>query len=171
MLDSEGDDERCYRLSAPGYRKTSATREHLYFDLVPPHEALAEEVAYNGTILSKLQADIAEGSMPPRYTEHPVVRSAGDTPVVPIAMYFDFMPYCSHDSALGIYVYNTITNIRHLIISLRKEICAGAAVNVGAPCGIYLHFSAGALAPQLLVATPPSGMTALRFVLVTNLEM
>ena len=32
----------------------------------PPHEALAEEVAYNGEILSKLQADIAEGSMPTR---------------------------------------------------------------------------------------------------------
>ena len=115
-------DKHLYQISAPGYEKSSATRVVSELQVCPPHESLHREIVANPSIVQEVRDQIAKGMLPPRYTEHPVVREApSDVTVVPIVIYLDAAPYSTTDSCLGIFCYNTCTEQRHMIVCLRKR--------------------------------------------------
>ena len=63
---------------------------------------------------------VQQEEVPPSHMEHPVAISSGFT-AVPVALYFDAVPYTKNDGVLGIWVVNITTGRRHLIACLRKS--------------------------------------------------
>lgn len=84
------------------------------------HETLAQEVANNDTLLERLQALHDEALLPPVYYSSPVVVQHGEG-VFPLVVYMDSVPFAKKDAAFGLFIYNIITGMRHLVLALRKN--------------------------------------------------
>lgn len=92
----------------------------------PPLEALAEEIVGNATLADDLRIRIKERRLPPNYFDHVVFRGAPDGELVyPVALYIDGTNFNRVDGALGIWLYNLVTQSRSLLVALRKaDLCA-----------------------------------------------
>ena len=113
-------DENLYWLEVPGYKKAEACRTSLSLGVYPPHECLNREALVNPEATIDLHAD-AMADLPPICTEHPVFRASGGR-ARPYALYLDGVPFTKHDSMLGVFVYFTHTQVRHLSAVIRKSI-------------------------------------------------
>ena len=65
--------------------------------VVPPHEALEDEIVAKPQLLINLEENIEGQSWAASYWSHPIVASS-DSPVVPVALYADAIQYAIHDS-------------------------------------------------------------------------
>lgn len=68
----------------------------------------------------RLEEAIASGEMQPGYTNHPLVLGS-TTPVVPVSLYMDGVPYSLTDTVVGVWMINMITGLRHLVALVRKR--------------------------------------------------
>ena len=71
-------------------------------------------------LTSRLRESIVADEWGADYNDHPVVRRSV-RPVLPLSLYFDGPPYTKNDGFLGFFVYNHISNLRHLCVLLRKS--------------------------------------------------
>ena len=112
-----------YFLRLPLTRKFDEIRGVHDVATAPAHELLAEEFEERPEVREQLDLEIANESLPPAYYRHPVVERGkydGET-VYPYVIYSDAVPYNSHDSAIGIFVYWLISGQRNLSVVLRKR--------------------------------------------------
>jgi hypothetical protein len=114
--------EQLYKFDIPSYDKNSLGRsKHELFALVP-HEQLDESMGADDTFSVKLDEAISSRELPRAYFEHPVV-TGSSTPVVPVSLFCDAVPYSIADTVIGFWIINEITNARILVAALRKKLC------------------------------------------------
>ena len=118
--------QKFYFLDIPGHDRSLATRCVHRTEVIPPHEALAEEVAKNPGLLQRVQRSEAGTEWSETYKRHPAVTTApAGEPVLPVALYLDGVPYSKSDGFLAIWCYNLLSWQRHLLCVMRKStMCA-----------------------------------------------
>ena len=137
-----------YELPIPVYSRRSDERVVEFISVIPPHDLLDLEIA-EGKAIPALEDAKAKGLLPPCYYRHPVVQSApADVPVMPIAFYLDGVDCTRYDSALGLWVYFTVTGKRKLVAVMRKS--QDCRCGCGGWCSHYplfkmMHWSAVAM--------------------------
>ena len=107
-------------LHLPGKSKHSPDRSLLMTSVLPPHEALYREIREHPEIFDQLAEKRANGELPRMYTQHGIAEASQHT-AVPLVLYTDGVPTVKGDSALGFWVYNTLTYRRHLVCALRRS--------------------------------------------------
>ena len=116
--------KRLYEVKCPGHCKHSMSRSTITLLANPPHEALHKEVAARPQIHDEHKSMIDKNEYAQLYYQHPVA-IATQYRAIPMALYMDGVPYTKGDSVLGVFVYNLVTNNRHLVLVLRKSrVCA-----------------------------------------------
>lgn len=115
------EDPEYYVLQVPGSDRGSGERCVHDIETVPPHEALATELAENPAILDQLRAGGPAADWAKNYTEHPVVVASEPGTVLPLALYCDGVPYTNLDGFLGFWIYNLVSWKRHLVAVVRKS--------------------------------------------------
>ena len=108
-----------YYLDVPGHHKHDASRTSHSMPVQCPREALHEEVANGPSILARLEETLELNEWEDAYWQHPIVQS--HEKVLPVALYVDGVPVTNNDGFVGFFVYNLITNKRHLVAILRKS--------------------------------------------------
>ena len=111
MLHLNAHDERLYNLEIVGHRKYDLSRTAHVLPVVPPHEALDDEVASNPAILQQLQASTLADEWPSSFG-HRSDAAAEVEPLLPCALYLDGLPYTKGDSILGVWVFNLVTGLQ-----------------------------------------------------------
>ena len=143
-------DEHSYTLRLPGTDRHSESREVFDIPVVPPHEALADELGKATGAKEKLAEAIANREWGRAYMEHPVVQRAPTGQVVwPLALYVDGVPFQRRDSLVAFVGYSLVTQTRHLLAVLRKSsmcTCGCLGWCSVAPVFAMLHWSFGAMA-------------------------
>ena len=94
--------------------------------VLPPLEAIDEEILYNPGIKDKLNQMIEDGQLPDAYFQHKAYLDApADTPVYPLVVYLDGVKFQRVDGVLGVWIYNLVTGLRQLLVVVRKsQLCA-----------------------------------------------
>ena len=111
-----------YTLGVPSYDKWENERFTLDIPVLCPHEVLSQEVKENPALVSKLEGTLASRSLPPCYFEHEVTVAAPATQRVwPICLYLDGVPFTKRDGTIAFYVYNMMSDVRHLVVAIRKS--------------------------------------------------
>ena len=113
-------------LKVPGQLKSEAARKLLDVAVLQPHEELESEMVGDEEFRTKLCSCIEKRELPPSYFESEVVRNS-DKPVAPIAIFLDGVVYSAarRVTVLGIWIINTITQMRHLSIVYRlNRLCS-----------------------------------------------
>eukprot|EP00969_Alexandrium_andersonii_P344683 15237332-Alexandrium_andersonii.AAC.1 len=118
-------------MEIPGRVKHDMTRGRHKTLLMPAHESLHAEIANNPDLLDRLDEAVQESTWGDNFKQHPIVVANSGKGVLPVAVYMDGLPYTKTDAVLGVYVYNLISNIRHLVAILRKAGCANAGAKAG----------------------------------------
>ncbi len=118
--------ESSYMLTLAARDRTDIERALRTMPVLPPHEALAQELASNASWQTKLQEAIAADTYAENYKQHPAVLAAPPGAlVVPIELYVDAVPIVGRDSLIGFHVVNSLTGMRHIAVTLRKSrLCA-----------------------------------------------
>ena len=95
----------------------------------PLHEVVARGADGDEEMRTALVNAVSSRQLPPAYFENPVVREHGDvqSPVVPLAIFADGVPYSHLDSVVGFWAMNIITGGRVLFCVVRKKLAC--------PCG------------------------------------
>ena len=110
------------RLTVMGQWKYDLSRQPHNVYVNPLHEALAAEIENDPTLLTtKLEDRLRAGDFDhERYESHPVTQSDGP-PVLPLSIFVDGVPYSKTDSVVGIWGYNEVSHMRHLLVVMRKR--------------------------------------------------
>ena len=115
-----GDD--AYTLHVPGYDRYELSRTTLQIPALPPHETLTREWEHESQNVNELREQLENNEWGKVYHAHPVVRAApADTVVVPLALYLDKGQYKKRDSVTIFTVYSLVSNIRHLVLTVRTS--------------------------------------------------
>lgn len=123
LLEMDEAEGRQMILKVPGHSRHEFARVEMDLPCVPPHELLHAEVSDHPELIEKVREEAEAGTLPPMYTEHPVVRRSGFT-VLPLILYIDAVPTTRSESLLGFWVYCLLSDRRHLVLTLRKtRIC------------------------------------------------
>lgn len=110
-----------YQFQIPSFHRDALARgEHTLFTL-PAHEALDEALRKDTSSGDRLQSAIAEGRLPPAYFSHPVVRGS-QTPVHPVSIFVDGVPYSLGDAVIGVWLVCELSGARFLVAALRKHL-------------------------------------------------
>ena len=120
-------DEPIYEVKTVVRPRSSATRTDVQMPMIPPHEAVQEELARSAEPLQQQLRDALDlGEMPPFYTEHPAVTSAPEGVLVqPAALYMDGVAFQRQDGVLGIWLHLLFSKSRHLLSVVRRsELCS-----------------------------------------------
>ena len=122
-IDEHMDD--AYTLEVPGHDKYMLERTVHKLPTFVPHEALADEIASTPALVEALRALRENNELPDAFVQHPVVQNAPATADVwPLCLYVDGIPLTKRDGMLAFYVYNMISEKRHLCVTLRRsEMC------------------------------------------------
>ena len=105
------------------YRKYDLAKTIYQMPVNLQHECLSQEVEKSPCMLADLEAGILDKEWATNDYDHPVVK-ASSTPVLPIALYVDGVPFIKQDSMTCFFVYSLVTHRRHLTATLRKsELC------------------------------------------------
>ena len=119
-----GKDLPLYAVPAPGHDRGTADRVVHELAMMPPHEAIAAELAKNPQTLEEIRR-APPGTWGPVYDRHEIVVSSPGEVVVPLALYMDGVPFTRSDGFLGVWVYNLHSWERHLVAAVRKsQMCA-----------------------------------------------
>ena len=122
VLEHSTKSDKLYAFAAPSHATGALGRSMRTLYTVPPHEALATEME-DPAAQAQLRTMVAQGNLPRRYFDHHIVARHGtpETPVLPLSMFIDGVPYSINDSVVGIWVQNIATGTRHLCAVLRKR--------------------------------------------------
>ena len=104
-------------INVPTFSRSMICRTVTKMPIFAVHEHLAYDFANEVGGRTRLREAVQEQRLPPCYYNHPVVRSAGESWVIPLAVYLDFVPYAINDSVLGIWVVN-LMNERQAVLAL-----------------------------------------------------
>ena len=105
-----------YSLDVPEHGKYDVTRTAHEVLVTVAHEALNEEVLNDPSIVEQVRLK----TWPSLYHQNPIVRESSE-PVLPLALYLDGVPTTKRDGCLGVWIYNLVTQRRHLLVVLRKS--------------------------------------------------
>ena len=138
-----------YHVDVPSYDKHSLSRSLRSTPMLLPHELFDHECSEAVGYSEALRLAAASNSLGPIYAEHPVVQHA-DKPVSPVGVYLDSVPFLKRDSVLGLWVYNTILQTRHVVALLRhSQMCR---CGCGGYCSMHAIFTAFAWSMAALAA-------------------
>lgn len=112
-----------YTFEVPGHKKHDLDRTTCASTAFPLHEQLAKSIADGVGAITRLAEKARAGDLPKVYTEHPIViQNAGsETPVIPVALFVDAVPYALNDSVLGYWGINVLSGERFLYAVARKK--------------------------------------------------
>jgi hypothetical protein len=111
-----------YLLPVPSFDKHALSRIVVDCPALPPHESLEAEIRGCPSLRGDLATAVDAGDWHDLYIQHEVVRSAPPgAPVYPLALYVDAVPFQRRDSAVAFYVYNLVSNTRHLSVVVRRS--------------------------------------------------
>ena len=116
------DQSQLYQMSVPCYNKTDFGRSIHGLYALPPHEVIDRAMSSDPTLRTRLDELVASGTLPPVYTKNPVTQQSA-TSVVPASLFVDGVPYSNADSVMGFWAINEVSGKRHLLITLRKDLC------------------------------------------------
>ena len=97
------EDAPLYIVPVPGHDRGTAERVVHELEAMPPHEAIAAEIAAKPDLRKELRETPA-GTWGPGYEKHPLVRASPPGTVFPLALYLDGVPYTRTDGFLGIWI-------------------------------------------------------------------
>lgn len=121
LAKEEGGSDELYSIQVPGHRRHDLSRTTHTLKVMPGHESLAKEMERDPSLSLRIREAIDEDTLPPSYMEHPVVQDSA-TPVLPVGLYVDAVPYSRTDSVIGMWLVNLLTNSRHLMVVFRKRL-------------------------------------------------
>ena len=109
-----------YYLETPLYQKFEASRTSYPMPTFPPHERIYKEYLENPSMTQDLHT-VSEAWQTDAYKDESM---KDDRPLLPCVLYMDGVVFAKRDSTLGIWIYNALTKVRHLLVNLRKsEMC------------------------------------------------
>ena len=154
------EDGDLFKLEVPIYAKYDASRGRMKLPMQLPHEVFSTEMETDPDLLDKLETKMAETEWAEAYKEHVVTKSS-PRPALPCSLYLDGVAVTHRDGVLGIWVYNLISERRHLCCVIRKSSfckcgCRGA-------CTLYpvmktLQWSMSAFAEGSFPSVGPDGV-------------
>ena len=114
-----------YLLSVPGFSRAFAGRQSLSVPVHPPLELLKAEIRQTPNLAARVAEAINDHLLPPRFLEHPVYLSKPHgSPVHPVSLYIDGIPFTRHDGVISVTVTHLVTKVPHLVALLRKsQVC------------------------------------------------
>ena len=128
---------KLYNVDMPSYsrEKLGRSKHDLWVRL--PHEAVADDVARHPHIMEDLTDMVNNGDLPRAYYENPIVRelSTPESPILPLGVFVDGVPYSQVDSVVGVWVINLVTSQRYLVTTLRIKSRATAGAEGGVRFG------------------------------------
>ena len=127
FLGSKPADVPSYEVPTVRRFRTTASRTLADVATIPPHEAIAEELASSPHASEALARANADGDIPPFIARNPAYMEAVATgvDVHPIALYLDGVNFQRQDSVLGFWCYVLYTGKRHLLAVIRRsEVCS-----------------------------------------------
>ena len=126
VLPEFSDVAELYTLRVPGSSTSALGRAKLDFVAMVPHEVIDKDLRADPASVLKVREAIDENVLPPSYDDHHVVlRHRAATPVLPVSLYIDGVPYSLTDSVIGLWFVSELTGRRYLIAALRKKrVCA-----------------------------------------------
>ena len=113
--------QKVYTVKTVGQPRNDVARGPIEVAMLPIHEVVDEELTATRSAAVQFQEAVDERRFPPAYWSNPVVK-ASPTPVVPLALFLDGVPYSLTDSVVGVWVVNLLTSKRHLLGVVRKAI-------------------------------------------------
>ena len=113
------DDSRMYSVDVPIYQRADAARAVRPLACLPAHLLIEEEFSADPSLLASLPSAVSD--FPPAYASHPVVEKSLPLTAIPLALYLDGISFSNKDSVLGIFVINMISQRRHLVCNIRKN--------------------------------------------------
>ena len=116
-LKEDGD---LFKLPVPIYAKFDASRSSVNLPMQLPHELFSSEVEAHPNLLDELEVKMKDSHWAGPYKEHVVVESSPDKPL-PCCLYLDGVAVTNRDGVLGIWIYNEISERRHLCCVIRKS--------------------------------------------------
>lgn len=128
-----------YHVRVPGLAKYDLSRTSHAMPVQTPHEAIEQEIRDKPSLLDDARAAAAEGQLPQRFYDHPVVRRKGNRVAIPLALYMDGIAMTRNDSIPGICVYSLLTCRRHLVAVLRKSFLCKCGC--GGRCSLHPVFA------------------------------
>ena len=96
-------------------------RDSRLLPLLVPQEELDHEMRGVHGWADQVRSAIDEGLFPPCYDSHPIVTACA-TPVIPLALFVDALPYSDVDSIVAFWIVNMLTGCHHLVAIVRKSI-------------------------------------------------
>jgi hypothetical protein len=142
------DSDSLYKFNVAGHSKHDLSRSLREYSCMPLHEQVALDVAEDVGCRTKLSELYRQRAFPPVYWDHPVVKKCDGTPVLPIAIYIDAVPFSLTDSVLGFWGVNLVTHKRYLWGLL----CKSQACRCGCRgwCSFHTFFSIAAWSLEAL---------------------
>jgi hypothetical protein len=123
VLPEYSDAAELYSLQVLGSSTRALGRAKLDFAAMVPHDVIDKDLRSDPASVLKVREAIVENALPPSYEDHHVVlRHGAATPVQPVSLYIDGVPYSLTDSVIGFWFVNEVTGRRYLIAALRKKL-------------------------------------------------
>ena len=86
-------EKRAYRFCVPAYDEDHVERKSHVFTARVPHEMLEAEARADPGAILRISESVEAGEFPICYDNHPVVASASGSPVLPLALFLEGVPY------------------------------------------------------------------------------
>ena len=106
--------------------------------LIPPHEALLDELLLDDSAEQRFQQELEDDNIPLAWSEHESVveaRRLGHRLPRPFSLYLDGVAFNRRDSVLGVWVNWLYSDRKHLLFALRKH--DSCDCGCGGWCSIY----------------------------------
>ena len=146
-----------YQVPAACHNRAEAYRTTTDIPAVLPWFAVDEEMRATRDLPTKLEAALADGTLPRAYHDHTVVVSAQPGEIVwPGALFMDAVGFARHDAAIGIWFYNILTGVRTLLAVLRRSElcrCGCRGWDTTFPVLLWLNWACSALAAGVVPST------------------
>ena len=112
---------RFYDVDVPGFSKATAERTVHTIPVRLPHEVIEHDVASMPDLLAKLEELKDDMRLPPAYLLEKAVAEHPDEHVLPLAIFIDGLKYTRRGNMTGFFMYDLVTQKRHLLATLRKS--------------------------------------------------
>ena len=157
------DDGNLFRTKVPVYAKHDAARSFVNLPMQLPHEVLSREIENDPSILRKLEEKMEGSDWVTAYKDHKVVKdwaSRGKKPL-PCCIYLDGVAVTRREGVLGVWMYNEISERRHLLAVIRKSSLCKCGCR--GQCSLYcilktIHWSIACLSSGKYPSVDPDGV-------------
>lgn len=114
-------DSDFYTLDIPGNDRSTLGRTPVGHCANFGYNGIADEMSKDAEFTERLAAQIQTNTWGPIYSEHELVKAHPLTSFIPVAIYLDGVSFQNRDSCLGIWLVNVYTNVRQLLLVLRRR--------------------------------------------------